>query len=237
MKKLIMMAALATSTAFVALPAQATVLLPGSSMQPTQALPAGTQGTSLISVSAPAVALTFSSIFNQAVYLNTAGTLDFYFQVVRTGPGTVRDEEIRSFTVSNFDGYTVDAFVLGTDFDGAGPFVAVNNPNLADGTPSGSTTTFGRSLSGAVLTTEFGVNGLTGTENSTTYIFRTNATQFDALGTFGIIDGSTASGLSFRPIGAAVPEPGTWAMMLVGFGAVGYSLRGRRSNRRMVQAV
>lgn len=26
----------------------------------------------------------------------------------------------------------------------------------------------------------------------------------------------------------AVPEPGTWAMMLVGFGAAGYSMRRRR---------
>jgi hypothetical protein len=34
----------------------------------------------------------------------------------------------------------------------------------------------------------------------------------------------------------AVPEPGTWAMMLVGFGAVGYSLR-RRKDYRMAQAV
>ena len=34
----------------------------------------------------------------------------------------------------------------------------------------------------------------------------------------------------------AVPEPGTWAMMLAGFGAVGYSLRSRKS-RRLAQAV
>lgn len=33
-----------------------------------------------------------------------------------------------------------------------------------------------------------------------------------------------------------VPEPATWAMMLLGFGAVGYSLR-RRPRRRLVQAV
>jgi hypothetical protein len=27
-----------------------------------------------------------------------------------------------------------------------------------------------------------------------------------------------------------VPEPGTWAMMLVGLGAIGFALRGRKSN-------
>jgi len=36
--------------------------------------------------------------------------------------------------------------------------------------------------------------------------------------------------LDVRPVGiaAAVPEPGTWAMMLFGFGAVGYSMRRRK---------
>jgi hypothetical protein len=28
--------------------------------------------------------------------------------------------------------------------------------------------------------------------------------------------------------GSAVPEPGTWALMILGFGAVGGALRGRR---------
>lgn len=44
---------------------------------------------------------------------------------------------------------------------------------------------------------------------------------------------SFAGALSF----AAVPEPGTWAMMLLGFGAVGFSMRRRRPSYRMMQAV
>jgi hypothetical protein len=35
----------------------------------------------------------------------------------------------------------------------------------------------------------------------------------------------------------AVPEPATWAMFLMGFGAVGYSLRSRKSDYRFAQAV
>lgn len=34
--------------------------------------------------------------------------------------------------------------------------------------------------------------------------------------------------ISLAPTVAAVPEPGTWALMLLGFGAVGYSMRRRR---------
>ena len=36
---------------------------------------------------------------------------------------------------------------------------------------------------------------------------------------------------------AAVPEPSTWAMMLLGFGAVGYSMRRRRVNASLNYAV
>lgn len=52
------------------------------------------------------------------------------------------------------------------------------------------------------------------------------------LGTFNLSGGFTA-GPAVLTISqaavAAVPEPGTWAMMLLGFGAVGFAVRRRRS--------
>jgi hypothetical protein len=53
---------------------------------------------------------------------------------------------------------------------------------------------------------------------------------------------TSASGvfLSQAPsdVASAVPEPATWAMMLIGFGAVGYSLRRKVSRGQMcAQAV
>lgn len=46
--------------------------------------------------------------------------------------------------------------------------------------------------------------------------------------------GSYGGNLTFVP--AAVPEPASWLMMVVGFGAMGLSLRGKRENgRRKVQ--
>lgn len=49
-------------------------------------------------------------------------------------------------------------------------------------------------------------------------------------------NGSYAGTIAFAPA-SAVPEPATWAMMLVGFGAVGYSLRRRKTTYRLAQAV
>ncbi len=40
---------------------------------------------------------------------------------------------------------------------------------------------------------------------------------------------SQASGTNFFTIASIVPEPSTWALMLAGFGLVGYSLRRRRT--------
>lgn len=47
--------------------------------------------------------------------------------------------------------------------------------------------------------------------------------------------GSYGGQLSFQPT-AAVPEPGTWAFMLLGFGAIGFAMRRRKEQVRVKYA-
>jgi hypothetical protein len=165
-----------------------------------------------------------------AVYRNTLGTLDFYYQVAVSTIDV--GDEVFNLTASRFMGYTVDAFVDATDFDGAGFFTAANNPNLQG--PAGSTTTASRNGSGSVIRADFGSNGLEAAgQTSATYIFRTNATNFDFGGTFTTQDGSVAQRANFQPI-AAVPEPATWAMMIGGMGMIGGLMRRQRRQKTRV---
>lgn len=64
--------------------------------------------------------------------------------------------------------------------------------------------------------------------DNTPLLFTSAAGDF----TFQINDVSVSAGgaaqIISAQIQAAIPEPGTWAMMLLGFGAIGYSMRRRR---------
>lgn len=210
----------------VAAPVSATEVLPDQTGVAFTMFNAGTRGTQLGALETGTLgATTYTGSLRSAVYRNTFGTLDFYYQVAvaSINPG----DEVFNLTASNFLGYTVDALVDGSDFDGAGFFTAANNPNLQG--PPGSTTTASRNGSGSVIRADFGSNGLEAAgQTSATYIFRTNAVDFNMGGTFTTQDGSVAQRANFQPIGAAVPEPASWAMMIGGFGMVGGSLRRRR---------
>ncbi len=230
MKRFLLLA-VAGTIATVA-PASATVLMPDMTGVAFTALDTSTRGTQLASIQTGTTgATTYTGSLRSAVYRNTLGTLDFYFQVAIDT--IAAGDEVFNLTASSFLGYTVDALVDTTDFDGAGFFTAANNPNLQG--PAGSTTTASRNGSGSVVRADFGSNGLeAGGQTSATYIFRTNATAYNLGGTFTTQDGSVAQRANFQPVAAAVPEPATWAMMILGMGAVGFSMRSakRRSEKK-----
>jgi hypothetical protein len=52
----------------------------------------------------------------------------------------------------------------------------------------------------------------------------------------GTASGNVAYGGSITFVPNAVPEPATWAMMLVGFGMVGSAMRYRRRSTKVVYA-
>ena len=60
---------------------------------------------------------------------------------------------------------------------------------------------------------------------STTYYYYFMDGSFGTLGTHNTIDVNQGT---LTVSGAPVPEPSTWAMMLIGFGATGYAMRRRR---------
>jgi serralysin len=75
--------------------------------------------------------------------------------------------------------------------------------------------------------------------NAGTYFLRVGqfntATQMDEPQALGL---GYALNISLAPSStAAVPEPATWAMMLLGFGAVGYSMRRRKVGYKALQAI
>jgi hypothetical protein len=65
------------------------------------------------------------------------------------------------------------------------------------------------------------------------------AGQLNRLVVNGVSRGNGAYGgqATFTPVNSAVPEPATWAMMIMGFGVVGYAMRRRRTAVRFTQAV
>jgi hypothetical protein len=211
--------ALLAAVALYAAPASATVIAPGTpgpGLPPTTFNPA-TQGTLLASSTTTGQALTFAATFYSAVYTSTLGGLDFYYQVARTGAGSNGgNEPIASFTVSPFGSFLVDAQLSTTA--GFGPFLTPTNLPDVSGVS--------RSLSGDVVTVNFGLNPLNDSEISPIYVLHTNATAFTN-GTFGILDGSAMQGPTFAPT-VALPEPGTWMTLLAGFGMLGLALRFRR---------
>jgi hypothetical protein len=100
----------------------------------------------------------------------------------------------------------------------------------------------------AIFTFFGGSNDLLGTTTQTLTVGENGSNFFNTFGgDFGRVTVSLANGATLQSVNqvrltagsqitSAVPEPTTWAMMLIGFGAVGYSMRRRQVGYSRLQA-
>jgi hypothetical protein len=157
-----------------------------------------------------------------AVY-SGAGYLDFVYQITNLQSSNT---SVTGLSFANFAGFDVEAyqFLGGIGVFGPGQEEADSARRNFDGVVLG--VNFDTNLFPG-NDTDAGANMLLNPgETSATFLFRVfNANAFRP-GTFTAQDGVVVQGVGFSP--AAVPEPGTWAMMLLGFGAVGFAMRRRR---------
>jgi hypothetical protein len=140
-----------------------------------------------------------------------AGDLTFLFQVTNNGPSP-----IGRITVSSFAGSFTDVGV-NTGFAPPGFVVNLNLPSTVD-----------RDVSGAIIGFNY-PSGLAGGLTSAILEIQTNATTFrSGFGFISVINEGAATAGSFGPTPGAVPEPATWAMMLLGFVGLGFAFRHSR---------
>jgi hypothetical protein len=236
------MAALAALTAAVAAAcaphaahAQGQTLNPGQTITPgvapSENFNPGTQLATLVSPFSMGSGNTYVSLSAQsAVYRNTEGTLDFYYQISNLSDSR---SEITRFATADFGDLVTSVFFR---TDPGAPFAS---GDLV-------ATTIDRSDDGRIIGFNFDMANNQGVllpgENSYTAVVRTSATDYQA-GSLGVIGGFATTVNSFSPVlpsggstnvggPTAIPEPGTFALaapMLLGI--AGVAMRRRRSQQ------
>jgi hypothetical protein len=215
---LVALASIASAT-----PLAGTVLAnPGDTVFPGFVAPGTPAGTLLASLVAPysfsTTAGTTSGSLVSAVYMNSSGTLDFYYQVnnAATSATAIARETDDSFAgFMTFLGFRVDGSTLAGTL-----FVDGTVPPVTGDRSSGTGTTVGFSFNppdpAKILP------GL----SSNVLVISTDATMFRA-GNASVIDGGTQTVASFQP---GVPEPASFALLglgLLAIGGIGRKLKAR----------
>lgn len=198
-------------------------------LTPTGALLAD---TGLQSVSRTQSGTTLNTTMRSAVY-RMGEFLDFYYQITNLGTSNT---SINELTFSSFAGFDLSSTGTGA-WQQLGAFgVFTDGVEMADSArrgPDGSVigANFGTNLFNDV---DAGTNSLLNPgETSSIFQIRTRASNFQ-LGTFTAQNGIGLTGMGFAPA-AAVPEPGTWMMMLLGIGMIGGALRSRKKKNLNAQ--
>ncbi len=183
--------------------------LPPSTSQVPATVPGFFGGTLIDQAATHVFTPTFSGWARTAVYKNTAGFFDFYYQF-SNDPGSTNG--VNRLTGFDYSGWNVDVFQTSTAF---GIFqTGTNDVDTADRDLSGVVgLNFSPATGGKIAP---GTSGYIG-------IFRTNAPSYEE-GAFGAIDGFTINAPGFAP---AVPEPETYAMMLLGVGVLAWVRRNK----------
>jgi hypothetical protein len=209
MKRVLLAASAAFAMIAAAPAAQALVLDPGGSGSPDLlSLGAGSTqvaNTGSLSFSNSA----FSGTIDEWVYKDTSNTfgsgdLTWIIQVVNSKSSS---DAIGRVTAGNFAGFMTDV----------GDNGVANAPDLVDRDTPGHTIGFSWAETG----------GLVLGHTSDLLFIDTNASRFTT-GTLAVIDSDTSDLSGYEP--SAVPEPATWAMMLIGFAGLGVA--GYRGSRK-----
>ena len=209
MMKLLLVASAAFAVVAAAPAAHAIVLDPGTSGSP-DLLSLGIGSTLVANTGSLSFSNSaFSGTIDEWVYQDTAnsfgsGDLTWVIQVANSASST---DAIARVTAGNFATFMTDV----------GDNAGVNAPSLVDRDTPGHTLGFSWAPTG----------GLLAGETSDLLFIDTNASRFTT-GTLAVIDSETSDLSGYEP--SAVPEPATWAMMLIGFAGLGVA--GYRGSRR-----
>lgn len=170
-------------------------------------------------------------------------------QIVNTGPGAttlqVANLDVganNSFSIGFSDANLANPFteLLAFTTDVAGVLNILFNTTAEDAT---NNVTFTNAfLTGSGITGAVSIAEILGDPNETRALngFAIGPGTFTITiqGTPGTQNGALGGTVAFRAnqAAAAVPEPSTWALMILGFGAVGFSMRRRRQSNFIYQA-
>jgi hypothetical protein len=224
-QKLGFVAMLAVAVLLAAVPANATALLPNTTVGPIPPIALMPLSGTIEATQTATIPTTGGDSFTvtEAAVLTAGGTYDFLYQVKNNSPS----DTLKTIDGTNFGAYTTNVYtaVSSSGLTGTNPFAAPTVSPLAypatANRNAGPEVTFGFGL--------LGVGSLPAGYTSDILEVATNATSYNGNGTVGVFDGGGATALNFLEP-AAAPEPSRLAALagLLAMGGLGFVWRRKR---------